>query len=461
MVSLPEAAGPALARRGWRDWRVGASGIALACSLAWMPWGDLRADLSDRIVAVVDAGTVSDKPVKPRAITASDVEEVARPMLARIGKEGGQVDPEKIRKRVLEELIQRVLREQKAEQMGLMVDEKDVDAVMGQVERNNNLPPGALPGALARQGIDLEGYRQGLRDQLLKGRLINKVIRPLVSVSPEEIQGVHRASQGAEGPQEVRLGQILLAVDSTASSSRIEEKGQQAEKLAEQLRQGASLATLAGQHSDDPSGIEGGEIGWFKQGELMPEMEAAVFSMKPGEVANPIRTPQGFHVVVLLEKRQGHSKAPVAKELTKVKARHILIKVSSDAGAAEERRGLETILKIRKELQNGADFSTLARKHSQDETAASGGDLQWFGPGMMVAPFEQAAFRMKPKEVSEPVRTPFGWHLILVEDKKSLAPDSLEAQGKELEERVMEAKLQTRYNQWLRDLRLRAFVEYR
>ncbi|MBF0190441.1 MAG: peptidylprolyl isomerase [Magnetococcales bacterium] len=435
--------------------------IALGCALWLTPCGEARAGMSDRIVAVVEAGIVSDKPVKPKVITASDVEELARPTLTRIRKEGGEVDPEKVRRRVLEELIQRVLREQKAEQMGVVVEDKDVDAVMRQVEQNNHLPPGALPAALAKQGIELEGYRQGLRDQLMKGRLINKVIRPLVSVSPEEIQVVHRASQGAEGPREVRLGQILLAVDNTASAARIEEKAKLAQQLTAQLREGASLATLAGQHSDDPSGIEGGEIGWFKQGELMPEMEAAVFALKPGEVAEPIRTAQGFHILVMMEKRQAQSKGPSGAELTKVRARHILIKVPAGSGAAEEKQALEKIQKIRQELVDGADFAAMARQHSQDDTAAEGGDLKWFGHGMMVAPFEEAAFQLRPRELSQPVRTPFGWHLIVVDDKKSLAPDSLEARGKELEERVMEAKLQARYNQWLRDIRLRAFVEYR
>ncbi|MBF0626697.1 MAG: peptidylprolyl isomerase [Magnetococcales bacterium] len=460
MDSLPERYGAAQVRRTWGDWP-GLAGLALGCVLAFWSGAPVEAGLSDRIVAVVEAGIISEKPVKPRIITASDVDEVARPMLARIGKEGGDVDPVVIRKRVLEELIQRVLREQQAEQLGITVDEKDIDAVMSQVEHNNNLPLGALPGALASQGIDLDAYRQGLRDQLMKGRLINKVIRPLVSVSPEEIQSLHRASEGTEGPREVRLGQILLAVDNTASNTRIEEKAELAEKLANQLKQGASLATLAGQYSDDPSGIEGGEIGWFKQGELMPEMESVVFSLKPGEVAAPFRTAQGFHVVMVLEKRQGRSKGASAAELTQVRARHILIKLSKEASPAEERQALESILKIRQEAMRGEDFAELARRYSQDATASEGGDLHWFGTGTMVAPFEEVAFRLPPREISQPVRTPFGWHLIRVEEKKSLAPGSLEAQGKELEERVMESKLQARYNQWLRDIRLRAYVEYR
>ncbi|MBF0126679.1 MAG: peptidylprolyl isomerase, partial [Magnetococcales bacterium] len=210
--------------------------------------------------------------------------------------------------------------------------------------------------------------------------------------------------------------------------------------------------------------LEGGDLGWFKRGELLPELETAVFNMKTGEVANPLRTNQGIHILVLLEKRKAAVAAkgsPSGPEKVKVKARHILFKVPSSASTREESQAKESLVAIRKELLAGADFAQMAKKYSQDETAREGGDLKWFGPGLMVAPFEEVAFALKPREISEPVRTPFGWHLILVEDRKILDPDSLEAQTKELEERVMEVKLQARYNQWLRDIRQRAYVEYR
>lgn len=433
--------------------------VVVVCSLTLVPRFGQSA--TDHIVAVVEAGIVSEKPVKSQIITASEVDEMVRPLLAKMSQSGERVDVDRVRKKVLDELILRVLREQKAEQMGVVVEEKDLDAVMTQIEHNNRLPPGSLPEALAKQGIDFKQYRQGLRDQLMKSRLINKVIRPLVSVSADEVQNLYQASRGVNAPQEVRLGQILLSVDATANASRIEEKSRLAEKLIQQLREGASLASLAGQYSDDPSGLDGGEIGWFKRGELLPEMEEVVFGLAKGEIAKPVRTSQGIHILVVQDRRQAAAKGHSEQPKVKVKGRHILIKVPPGPSSEDELKAHEIILNIRKELMAGADFEKMARKFSQDETAKEGGDLKWFGPGMMVAPFEQAAFGLEPKQISEPVRTPFGWHLILVEEKKVLAPDSLEAQSKELEERVMEAKLQGRYTQWLRDIRLRAFVEYR
>ncbi|MBF0294688.1 MAG: peptidylprolyl isomerase [Magnetococcales bacterium] len=414
----------------------------------------------DRIVAVVGAEIVSEKPVKSQIIMASEVDEMARPLLARVGQ-GDDADAGRIRAKVLEELIMRVLREQKAEQLGVAVEEKDIEAVMVQVERNNNLPPGSLPKALASQNIPLAQYKLGLRDQLMKGRLINKVIRPLVSVSPDEIASLYHTMRGADAPQEVHLAQILLAVDNSANQARAEEKTKLAHELIGRLRSGASLASLAGQYSDDASGLQGGDIGWFKRGELMPELEAAVFKMQPGEFVGPVRTAQGIHILAVLEKRRATLKPKGGPEQVKVKARHILIKVPSGVSAKEEEQAKQTLLAVRQEVLAGAPFAQMARKYSQDETAREGGDLKWFGPGLMVAPFEEVAFRLKPNEVSDPVRTPFGWHLILVEERKVLEPDSLEAQSKELEERLMEVKLQARYNQWLRDIRLRAYVELR
>ncbi len=458
MVLLPEAMVRVLSAMQGRLQRGFGIVILLMIALVLVS-RPVGAEMSDRIVAVVEAGILSDKQVKTQIITASEVEETARPLLMKLHKKGESVNVEMVHKKVLDELILRLLREQQAAQMGVGVEERDLDAIMTQVEQNNRLPPGTLPEALAKQGIDLGQYRLSLREQLMKSRLINKVIRPLVSVSAAEIQALYQASRGVDAPQEVRLGQILLAVDPSASIVRIEEKAKLANMLLQKLRSGTTLASLAGQYSDDPSGLEGGEIGWFKRGELLPEMEEAVFGQNPGYVADPVRTSQGFHILVLLEKRKATPKAVAPK--VKVKARHILIKVPSGASSSEEAKALERIQGVQKELAAGGDFKKLAIKYSQDETAKDGGNLGWFGAGLMVAPFEAAAFSLSPNELSEPVRTPFGWHLILVEEKKTLAPDSLEAQSKDLEERVLESKLQARYNQWLRDIRLRAFVEYR
>ncbi|MBF0157524.1 MAG: peptidylprolyl isomerase, partial [Magnetococcales bacterium] len=193
-----------------------------------------------------------------------------------------------------------------------------------------------------------------------------------------------------------------------------------------------------------------------------PEMEREVFSLQPGEVAGPVRTGQGFHVFQVLESREKAGSPKQEGSTLQAKARHILVKVATEGeeGASEE-EALAKIREVRAEAVGGADFAELAKKYSEDENAADGGDLGWFGKGVMVAEFEEAAFSLPVGEVSEPVRTPFGWHLLLVEARESKRAVAATGQRDKLRERVMETKAQALYRQWLRDLRLRAFVDVR
>ncbi|MEO5363506.1 MAG: peptidylprolyl isomerase [Magnetococcus sp. DMHC-8] len=437
--------------------------IWLLLLLLFLPSG-LQAGSLDRIVAVVEAQDTLDKAVKPQIITASEVENLSKPLLLKLRRSGEKVDAEKIREHSLNELILRVLRSQKASQLGVEVEEADIDAMISQLERDNHLPMGALPKTLAEQGVPLAQYRQGLRDQLLQSRLINRVIRPMVTVSEEELKDLHANIAQQPQSEEIRLGQILLHLESDASNAQLERVFQQAGVLLNKLRAGSSLESLAGQYSNDASGLSGGEMGWFKRGELMPELEKVIFEQGKGAVIGPVRSPQGLHIFKILDKRE-HASKPVAK--SRIRARHILIKVAPEANTEESMAAKTQLQNIANELSKqekvaqSKAFIALAARHSQDGTAKDGGDLGWFGEGVMVPAFEEVAFKLAIGETSAPVRTPFGWHLIRVEEKQFLDPNSLDAQRKELTDRVQEAKTRARYKQWLRDLRQRSFVELR
>ncbi len=430
----------------------------------WLLPSGVHASSLDRIVAIVEVQDLLDKEVKPQIITQSDVEELSKPLLSKLRQSGETVDLEKIWAHSLDELILRALRAQKATQLEIVVSDADIDAMVSQVERDNHLPLGSLPKAMAEQGIKFEQYRQGLKDQLLQARLINRAIRPLVTVSEEEIRDLYESVKNSPQAEEIRVGQILLQVEGNAAPAHAEQVYRQADMLVGKLREGSSLETLAGQYSNDASGLSGGDMGWFKRGELMPELERVVFDRDKGAVIGPLRSPQGFHIFKILDKRTQNRKAV---EKSKIKARHILIKVAEHTSAEEDAAAKALIQKIDRELlekgkaEQGKAFIDLAQRYSQDPTAKDGGDLGWFGEGMMVPAFEKVAFALAIGEVSAPVRTPFGWHLIRVEEKQFLDPDSLDAQRKELTERVQEAKTRARYKQWLRDLRLRSFVDLR
>ncbi|MBF0454920.1 MAG: peptidylprolyl isomerase [Magnetococcales bacterium] len=431
--------------------------VALGVTLLFTTHG--MAQTLDRIVAVVKAENFSAKEVKADIITQSEIDEAIAPLLEQFRQSGEQVDVAKIEKKARDELILNALRKQKAEQLSITVNDADIDALMASVERSNNLPSGSLPDVLRRQGIDLEKYRQGLSNKLLQSRLINRTIRPLITVSEEEIQSLYKATSNQQtGVEELRLGQILLGVDQNASPEQLQQTQEKSIELANRLKQGESLSTLASQFSDDPSGLNGGDMGWFKRGQLIPAIENAVFILEEGGVTAPLRSPQGFHIFTVIERRIVQ---PNRSENTKfkVKARHILIPVPQ---GEDDQPALEGILKIRQLFMDGeASFAELAKRYSKDGTAKSGGDLGWFSEGKMVPEFEKAAFALPVDVISAPVRTAFGWHLILLDEKQALSPDSLEANRTELKNRVMESKIQMRYKQWLRDLLARAFVEFR
>lgn len=437
--------------------------ILLVVFLLLLPSG-LQAAALDRIVAVVEAQDTLNKAVKPSIITQSEVEELSRPLLLKLRQSGEKVDPDKIWQHSLDELILRALRYQKASQLGVDVAEKEIDALVSKVERENHLPMGALPRALATQGIQIEQYRQGLKDKLLQSRLINRVIHPLITVSDEELQDLYNSIRHKSAFEEVHLGQILLHAEGNATSTEMERVRQQADTLVARLRGGSSLASLAAEYSNDASGLSGGDMGWYKRGELMPELEKAVFDLEKGSVVGPLRSSQGFHIFKVLDKRAGDKRVV---EKSKIRARHILIKVPQEASESESMAARDQIKEILKTLskkdksEQGKAFTEMAQQHSQDGTAKDGGDLGWFGEGLMVPAFEEVAFSLAIGEISGPVRTPFGWHLIRVEEKQYLDPNSLDAQRKELTERVHEAKTRARYKQWLRDLRQRSYVELR
>ncbi|MBF8271261.1 MAG: Chaperone SurA [Magnetococcales bacterium] len=413
----------------------------------------------DRIVAIVEAQIISDQPVQPQIITQSEVDDLIEPTLDKLRQKGEDFQLESLRKRGLDELIVRKLRDQKATQIGVTVADDDIDDVIHQVERKNKLPPGSLPEVLRREGVDYQRYRQQLGDQLMETRLIKRVIWPLIAVTDEELKVLYnQTSLDKTGEEEVHLGQILLEVVAGSSPGDVARVQEKARTLADGLRTGKSLASLAGQFSSDSSGLAGGDMGWFKKGELPENLEKEVFQLQQGEVSEPLRSAQGFHVIQMIERR---SRAISTQEQTasyRYKARHILIKVDANR---DENTALAKIRQLREKIMDGKPFDQLATQNSEDvNTIKDGGNLGWFDQGVMVEAFDTAVKSLDVGQVSQPVKTPFGWHLIKLEDKQSLSSNSFEAQRPMLEQRLIATKAKDRYKQWLRDLRLRAFVEF-
>lgn len=409
----------------------------------------VRAEKLDSIMAVVE----------DRIITQSEVEELAVPVLERIEKAGGRADRKKVMDRALEELITRTVRDAEAARMEIQVSDADVADVIKQMEQKNNLPPGGLVKVLAKDGVSYGEYREDVVAKLLEGRIIRAKIRNKVTVTDAEIEALHRLLHGKSASEEVMLGHILLAVDSRTTSVKVEEQRNLAMELVRKLRSGEPLAPLAAQHSDDPSALKGGMIGWFKRGELMPEIEGELFQMEAGAVTAPLRSDQGFHIFQVIDRRTSSAGRESSGE--EVRVRHILIQAGDAASVADE-EARKKAQSLRERLNSGVPFDELADASSEDKGAGQGGDLGWIRRNGGLHPdFEQAAFALGKGEISPPVRTPMGWHLIQTVDRRSLDPTSLDAQRNELRVRLEDAKSRAMYRHWLRDKRQRAFVDIR
>ncbi|MBF0589867.1 MAG: peptidylprolyl isomerase [Magnetococcales bacterium] len=440
--------------------------LALALSLA-APWSLPSAGQAltlDRIVAVVEDQNFGDTTIKPDIITQSDVEALARPVIQRLQAQGTTVDPMRVRKKALDEVILQRLRDQKAKKLGVTVSEADIDAMVANVAAQNKLPVEQFPEALASQGISYENYRQEIRNKLMENRLINKVIRPMVTVTDEEIKDLHSNLNPTLAQEERRLAQVLLEVKPNDPPEETERKRQKLLWMLDELKNNrVQFNDLAVQFSDDTSSADGGDMGWFKRGELVADLERTVFALEEGEVSQLIRSAQGFHLLKLTEIRQaGHKSGSETTTKIRVKARHILLRLTPEATTEEVEAAHEKLADMREKISSGEEtFAELAKKHSQDGSAAKGGDLGWFSSGVMVPPFEKAAFALEKGNMSDAVRSQFGLHLILVEDREESEMSAMEAMKPELEKRLIETKLKARYRQWLRDLRLRAYVEIR
>ncbi|UCF76523.1 MAG: peptidylprolyl isomerase, partial [Betaproteobacteria bacterium] len=252
---------------------------------------------------------------------------------------------------------------------------------------------------------------------------------------------------------EFNLSHILVTVPEKASPETIQARRERAEQALAQIKGGTDFRQVAASYSDAPDALQGGSLGWRDPSRLPSLFLEAVQGLQPGEVSAILRSPNGFHLLRVNERRG--STLPVSVRQTH--ARHILIKTNELVSEAEARRRL---LVLKERLDNNADFAELARLHSEDASSAKGGDLGWLSPRDTVPEFERAMDLLKPGEVSEPVRSQFGWHLIQVLERRN---EDVSGTRQRLEARraLRERKSDEAYQEWLRQLRDRAYIQYR
>jgi peptidyl-prolyl cis-trans isomerase SurA len=327
-----------------------------------------------------------------------------------------------------------------------------LDQALVRIAESNRMDLAQLRNSLAQDGIAWTKFREDIRGEITIVRLREREVDSRIIVSDGEIDNFLE-SAGAMGNEEYNLAHILLRVPEQAKPEQLARLQARAEDIVAQLRKGADFAQLAAANSDAPDGLSGGLMGWRSRERLPSLFAEEVVKLKPGEISSVMRSPAGFHILKLLDRRGGAIKAQPVEQ---THARHILIKTSELVSESEARRRL---VALKERVTHGADFAELARLHSNDLSASRGGDLGWLNPGDTVPEFEQAMNRLKPGEVSEPVQSPFGWHLIQVLARRT--DISTERVRQNARQALRERKADEAYQDWLRQMRDRAYVEYR
>ncbi len=420
--------------------------VAAVLGLILLPASAKIVEEIDHIVAVVNDDV----------ITATELARELRLIKSQLQRKQTRLPPDNVlRKQVLDKLIMEQLQLQEAARIGIRIDDETINQVIANIARENNLSLDQFRQVLAREGFDFADYRRQIRNSLTIARLRKQRVESRVTVSPREVENyLSNQANRAGHDDEYHMAHILIALPEAASPQQIANARMKAEAILGRLRKGADFTQTAIAESNAPDALQGGDLGWRKPGQLPTLFADKVRDLQPGQISDVIRSPAGFHIVKMIDKRSNQSRHVVQQTL----ARHILIKTdemtSSEAAHAE-------LLRIRQRLEDGADFGEIARAVSDDTGSATrGGSLGWVNPGTMVPRFEEEMNRLKPGQISEPFQTQFGWHIVQVMARRQ--HDDTEAwEQQQARQLIGKRKTDIAMHNWLRELRSTAYVEYR
>jgi peptidyl-prolyl cis-trans isomerase SurA len=417
---------------------------AAASGVVATAWAQASVRSGDWIAAVVNTD----------AVTAGEVERRVERVRAERERAGQRVDVPALRQQVLDALIDERAIITTAREFGMRIEEVEVDRAVQSVAAQNQVTVEQLRLALREQAIDYPRFREQLRDQLVLERMREREVYQRIQVRDEEIDRFldeQRAEAGADIA--VNVAQILVTVPEGADAATVAARRGRIEAAAARVRAGEPFEAVARDISEDGNRERGGEIGMRPISRLPDLFITAVRNLPAGQVtAEPLRSGAGFHLLKMIERGD-----PATFVEVQTRARHILIRTSPQlpAAVAAERLG-----EYRRQIEQGASFAELARQHSEDGSAANGGELGWASPGMFVPEFEQAMNQLPPGGVSPPVATRFGVHLIQVMERREVPvdPRQLREQARNI---LRERKFDDAYEEWTRDLRARSYVELR
>lgn len=399
----------------------------------------------DRIIAVVDQNVITEQELADRIHTVT----------AQLEKQGTQLPPQDVlEKQILERLISDSLQMQLAAQTGIKVDDTQLDKTVGRIAEQNKLSVEEFKDVLQKDGVTYRKFREDIRTEITIARLKEREVDNRVNVSDGEVDNFLTTQANRKDDQdELEISHILIRTPEDSTPEDLQKAKAKVDEALKQLDNGESFEHVSASFSDAPNALEGGSLGWKTSSQIPTLFLETLQPMQVGEVSKPLRSPNGFHILKLTNRRGGSS--PLVVDQTH--ARHILIKLSEVVSEKEAKQKMDG---IKERLDNGIKFEDMARQYSEDGSANNGGDLGWVNPGDTVPQFEQAMNDLAPGEISAPVRSPFGWHIIQVIERRKQDMTKEAARLKARQE-IRARKADEAYQDWLRELRDRAFVELR
>ncbi|WP_439859943.1 peptidylprolyl isomerase [Pseudomonas sp. MBLB4136] len=397
----------------------------------------------DRVVAIVDNDVIMQSQLDARV----------REVQQTIAKRGAEVPPQSVLDdQVLERLIIENIQLQIGDRSGIRITDEELNQALGTIAQRNGMSLEQFRAALAKDGLSYADARDQVRREMIISRVRQRRVAERIQVTDQEVQNFLASDLGKlQLSEEFRLANILIPVPEAASPETIQAAERQARELYQQLQRGADFAQLAIARSASETALEGGEMGWRKAAQLPPPFDAMIGALSVGEVTEPMRTPGGFILLKLLEKRGGASQVR-----DEVNVRHILIKPSEIRSDAETKRLVE---RLHQRIQAGEDFAELAKSFSEDPgSALNGGSLSWIDPSALVPEFREVMANTASGELSKPFKTGYGWHILQVMGRRA-TDSSAEFREQQALNLLRNRKYDEELQAWLRQIRDEAYVE--
>lgn len=400
--------------------------------------------LIDRIVAVVENDV----------ITEGELRERINVIRTQAGGQGDLPSDDVLAEQVLQRIIMERLQIEWGERRGITVDDISLDQAMRNLAQRNRMDLDQFRDALLRQGIDYIAFRDQVRTEMTIGQVVRRAVESNIQISDKEIDVLLENQQGQlDTNAEFRIAHILIQLPQDPSPEDIDTAKAEIEELHTRAIDGESFTQLAIAHSQAQDALEGGDLGWRNKSQLPTVFSRQLVNMKPGDISKVLRSPSGFHVFRILDMR-GNERVMVKQVL----ARHILIRTNAVRSDDEVEQDLTN---LRTRIINGEDFAELARAHSEDPGSASnGGELGWLAPSAFVPAFREVSETIPLRDVSEPFKSRFGWHILQVLDKRE-HDNSVEARRNEAREFLRQRKVGEETELWLRQLRDESYIENR